>query len=119
MTPVNILRLVSTVALILLIAGYSSYNGFSNPGNAGNDPLPTSAKVGDILFIAVTVGEAALLLYSYLRRGSELKNGGDAESLFIVRVLLGAQPFLLVRIIYSTHLVFSSDFLNGNVSARD
>lgn len=117
--PVNLLRTIATVSLILLIAGYSSYDGFAPSADGSSQPLPSSAKAGSILFVVTTVGETALLLYSFLNASSELKNRGDHEARLIVKLLLAAQPFLLVRIVYSTYLVVSDHPFSGNVSALE
>lgn len=111
---------MSFVALILLITGYNGYDGLKTSTSSDlskADPLPTTAKAGDILFLLATIGLGLLLAAGLFKPTKQLKNRGKGESGLLIRFLALATPFLLVRIVYSTYLAFSQHPLAGNTWA--
>ncbi|CAO1626190.1 unnamed protein product [Jaminaea pallidilutea] len=127
-SPAGILSVLSLWALILLIVGYTNYDGFADPSllsrmlgasssSEAGSSLPHTAQAGNVLFVIATAGLIALVTAA-LHSPSTRLNMESRQPLLLVRGLAVATPFLLARTVYSTYVAFSDHPLASNVWAK-
>lgn len=102
----RILHLVNVGALILLITGYSKSSDVFNATNS-NAKLNSEARIGDILYCAVT-----LVLFGYTSTLVPKTMGSNKK--ILGRVFLGL-VFMAIRCGYATWHTFRVPFLGVNV----
>jgi hypothetical protein len=112
--PVRLLQTASLVALIVLIVGYTNSPLFNNlsasemAGTSSAGGYNIEVRVGDIIFVVVTIAFILLTLFVMV-------SPGEGKSTKLSCVLLAASAFMLASSIYSTITAFSSNPLGVNV----
>lgn len=116
-TPGKILHLITLVGLILLIAGYNDSNGVfpsngsSSSSSNSNATLDAKAKIGDCIFLGVTILITILVFYSISKQH-------EIEARRIYQFILIALPFMFFRAIYVTYESFTKHPFNRRLWAK-
>lgn len=100
----RVLHLVNLGALVLMVMGYT---GSPDAFNGKNQGLNVKAKIGDGLFLAITVLCALFTIYLFP------KSAGSSRSI-VLRVLC-ALPFMAIRAGYGLWHTFQVPFLGTNI----
>lgn len=110
------LYLVNLAALVLLILGYTdSDDVFAGllSGNTTTGTLDAKAKIGDIIFLALTAAIAALVSFRLAREAHQ-----NLEQRLILKFILGALPFMAVRAAYVLYQSFTTDPFRRNLAVK-
>lgn len=108
-----ILNIVNTVALILLIVGYTSSDSiFAQPSNP-SATLSSTAKAGDVLFVIITAILGMLILHGVVDGRYRSK-----DSHIILFTIIAALPVMLLRAIFVTYQAFQPDPFGSLVILR-
>lgn len=97
----RILHLVTLAALILIITGYENSDDVFNANTAATSELDIKAKIGDCIYVGVTVIILLLCLLHLCTKGAR-----RGEARIIIGFILLAIPFMLCRCVYSTIKAF-------------
>lgn len=117
MTLSRVLYLANLIALILLITGYTDSNNIfptstNGVSSSGNGELNAKAKIGDLVFLALTV---VIGLLSLLKIRSTPAN---TEPRIVLSFMLIALVPMLVRIVYVTIESFTKHPFQRNLAGK-
>lgn len=106
-SPPKILHLITTIGFILLIIGYTDSDGIFPTSTNGTSTTQTAtldvkAKIGDCIFVFVTIAIAFLTIIS-------IRSAQTTEARRIYQFILLALPFMAARMVYITYESFTKD----------
>lgn len=104
-SPAKALHLITFIGLILLITGYTDSTGIFPTSTSPSDStasLNIKAKIGDCIFVGVTIVIAGMTLHA-------IKDSQTTASRRLFQYILLALPFMAVRVVYVTYESFTKD----------
>jgi hypothetical protein len=108
-----ILNIVNTVALILLIVGYTSSDSLFAQFPSPIATLSSTAKAGDVLFVIITAILGMLICHGVVDGRYKSK-----DSQIILFTIVTALPVMLLRAIFVTYQAFQPDPFGSLVILR-
>jgi hypothetical protein len=109
-----VLHLLNSLALVLLVMGYTHSKSLTSATSDSNVKLDGLARLGNILFVLNTLILAGLTLLSVRRGGHTTSSRTHA----IHMAILLAMPFMLLRTVYTTYQSFTVDPFETHLAAR-
>lgn len=109
----RILNVVNIVALVLLIVGFNESMGSisTSSGALNMQDLNVMVKVGNILYLALTVLLAAIA-FMHIPRVS------TSRQKLLLYTMISALPFMVVRCVYTVYVTFQGNPRHGSLAAR-
>lgn len=112
----KLLHLVNFAALILLITGYTDSDDLFaslTSTSSGTATLNVKAKIGDVVFLGLTVFLALLTAFKLMKKSQQ-----TSEQNTILKFIAAALPFMTVRVVYVAYQSFTKDPFRRNLAVK-